>query len=778
MTRRTFAVSLALLAFLAGNAGAQEAEPTEEPPVTFPAEVEQVVVDVVVTDKKGQAITDLKQEDIEIYEDGVRQGAVSFDMFEVEVPTVEPPPAEATVAETPATTTTPVVVSRISTNTDEQQRHGRTFVIVFDDVHLSVYSTQQAKAAVAEFLKNETSRGDRVTLVAPGSGSWWTTTMPDGLDELMEVLQKQEALLFPDTQNDRLSDYEAMRIHLFRDNQIINRVHRRYATFQVQTFTQLDRHQQDLMADEDPYVNAKAAETYYAATARNHVTLGAIVRALNSLVRIQGRKSMILVSEGFIYDTHLREFKDVLTASRRANTAIYYLNARALQAIPMIMDAEFSQLPSQEDQGFAFAQEYEMSEGSVSIASDTGGFTVRNENDLASGLKRIADETRAYYLIGYNPTNTARDGKFREIKVKLPNRKGIKIRARKGYYAPSDEDVEDESPLGTDPAFQVALDSPYDVDDIGLRMTHFVREEAFLEKARVYVAAEVNVADLEFEPQEGLDVGALQFLMVTVHRESGEYFRYDQKMDLRLPPEMRAQLSRTWLPIVRDFELVPGHYRAKIVLRDRTTGRLGTVIHDFEVPDLKRFRVSTPVLSDMRERTEDGVPGERLAIMARRDFTREGPLFCQLDVYGATRLASSGMPRVTMGYEVRRNDGMLFTNEAPTEILPTSIGALSRLIGISLESAAPGDYEIVMAIKDELSGKRVELREPFHVSEAPPPPAPTGGSLAPGSPPAASPSRQGPTAPDAAPAPAPPAQTSPSPSPTEPADTPPAPSAE
>ena len=130
------------------------------------------------------------------------------------------------------------------------------------------------------------------------------------------------------------------------------------------------------------------------------------------------------------------------------------------------------------------------------------------------------------------------------------------------------------------------------------------------------------------------------------------------------------------------------------------------------------------------------------------------------------------MPRVTMGYEVRRSDGTLFTNEAPSEILPTSIGALSRLIGIPLESAAPGDYEIVLAVKDELSGSRVVLREPFHVLEAPPPPAPTAGATAPGptSPPAA--------AGETPAAPATPAQASPAPSPTTPADTPTAPSVE
>ena len=74
------------------------------------------------------------------------------------------------------------------------------------------------------------------------------------------------------------------------------------------------------------------------------------------------------------------------------------------------------------------------------------------------------------------------------------------------------------------------------------------------------------------------------------------------------------------------------------------------------------------------------------------------------------------MPRVSMGYQVRRSDGTLYTQDPPSIINPTPAGSLSRMIGFSLEDAAPGDYEIVMRVKDELSGKALELHEPFSVT--------------------------------------------------------------
>ena len=115
----------------------------------------------------------------------------------------------------------------------------------------------------------------------------------------------------------------------------------------------------------------------------------------------------------------------------------------------------------QQDLGFVFQETYEAVAGPESIASDSGGFTIRNTNDLESGILRIANETRIYYLLGYIPTNRARDGRFRTIDVKLRDGKGLKVRARKGYYAPSaDGRAEPASAPGVDPVFQAAWTHP------------------------------------------------------------------------------------------------------------------------------------------------------------------------------------------------------------------------------------------------------------------------------------------------------------------------------
>ena len=699
-------LALGLLGGVASPGGSQAARPTQAPPSTFPSQVEQVTVDVVVTDGKGQPVADLTRDSLDVYEDGVRQSIASFDVFQVAAPAAAAPPVGAAGPPPPP---------RVSANASGAAQGGRTFVIVFDDVHLRARTAQQAKAAVAEFLRRETREGDRVSLVASSGTVWWTARMEAGREELLALLKRLEGRLLPETRRDWLSDYEAMRIHVFRDNMILNRVQRRFETYGIPTMTGQSQHVRGMMAVEDPVVTSRAAEVYYEAAARNHLTLGALERAVSGLAPVRGRKSVVLVSEGFVYDTQLPEFKRILDATRRVNAVIYFVNSRGLEGLPDALTAEYRTVLPAEDLGFAFAQTMETTEGSEGLASDSGGFTVRNSNDLTAGLKRIADETRVYYLVGYNPTNAARDGAFRKIEVKVRGRRGLAVRARRGYYAPRDGAAPPEVRPGTDPAFQAALDSPYELADLPLRMTHYVRDETTLDRARVFLAAEVDVRRLDLAERDGKAQGALQYLMVAVPRDGGPFFRFDQTLELALPPEAREEIGRTWLPVVREFELPVGRYRAKMVVRDKASGRLGTVIHDFEVPDMKPFRVSTPVLSDVREQNSDGTPGDRLAVLARREFPQGGSLFCQVDVYRAAKEEASGMPRVSMGYVVRRSNGSVVTQDPVSLVRPAPDGSVTRLVGFSLENASPGEYELLMQVRDEFSGEARVLREPFRV---------------------------------------------------------------
>ncbi|OFV85957.1 MAG: hypothetical protein A2V74_10225 [Acidobacteria bacterium RBG_16_70_10] len=711
MTARRGAGGLALAVLPAAVLLAQE---KAEPPVAFPAGVEQVIVDVVITDKKGNTVTGLTKDGMIVTEDGVPQTIVSFEAVDVpELPVAAPPPRP-----------------RVSTNAAPEDRRGRTFVILFDDIHMTRFRAREAKAAVASFLETGMREGDRVTLVSSAEGGWWTSRMEAGRADLIALLKRFEGRYIPDHSPDRMSDWEAMRIHMYRDPMVTARVMRRFETYGVSAALSRGRDSALGGTSDDPFVTGRASEVYFAATTRNRLTLEMMERSLMALVGVKGRKSLILVSEGFIYDPNLDEFKRVTEAARRANTAIYFVNARGLEGMPSYFTAEFGPALPDQDVGFAFTETIEAVAGSDTVAVDSGGFVVRNTNDLASGIQRIHNETRSYYLLGYNPTNIARDGRFRKIQVKLVEGEGREVRARKGYYAPSDEPKTALKPKeGIDPVLQAALDSPHEEDGIPLRLTEYVAEEVMLGKAAVKVAIELDIRSLSFEKVDDRDNAEVDILLIVAHRETGEFFRYDQKVTMRLKKETRDRLNRFWYPIVRDFELRPGSYQAKMVVREGRTRHVGTVLHEFEVPPLDQFRVSTPILSDTRLPDTDPSqpPVGRLALLARREFPQGEQLFCQFEVFGAAKDPKTGMPRVANGYLVRRSDGVVYIPARPSVINPTSLGKLTRFLGFSLEGATPGEYEIVMTFEDEVGGRRVEVREPFSVVPAPPA-APAAGS--------------------------------------------------
>ena len=207
---------------------------------------------------------------------------------------------------------------------------------------------------------------------------------------------------------------------------ILNRVQRRFETYGIQTITEQSQHVRDMMAVEDPVITSRAAEVYYEAAARNHLTLGAMERAIERPRPREGPQ----VGGPRLRGLRLRHPPPRVQADHRrvaAGQRRHLLRERPRPRGP----ARRADRRVQHDRcprrtsASPSPRRRRRPRARSSLAADSGGFTVRNSNDLAAGLKRIADETRAYYLVGYNPTNTARDGAFRKIEVKVRGRRGL-----------------------------------------------------------------------------------------------------------------------------------------------------------------------------------------------------------------------------------------------------------------------------------------------------------------------------------------------------------------
>jgi VWFA-related protein len=696
----------------------------------FSAEVELVTVDVVVADKQGSPITGLRREEFTLTEDGKAQGIASFEP--IVVPT-GPAPASA-------------VSKRVASNTDQLKRNARTFVIVFDGLHLSPMAAIQAKQAIEKFLSTGLNDDDYVMLLSTQSATWMSTRFGLGKEQLLATVRRQKGTARLETGWDFMSDYEALRVDAYRDVDVGARVARRWAASgfmlnrsqeEAMSMGRVAANQSGTAADPsiipqpgtiDSQVTDRAREIRQDARIRQDATLAMLKRVIGALTDVRGRKAVMLVSGGFVVDLDTKERAGVIDVARQANAAIYFVDARGLAGLPTTFSAEWgsSHTGVTANDQMAYATESDLlSEGCQAVAADSGGFTLRSGNDLAAGMGRIARESQAYYLLGYHPTRTTRDGKFHRIGVEV-SRKDVVVRARRGYYAPgADGSVaqQPEAPAGG--SFQSAVDSPYDLDGIPLRIAAHTFGETTDGKVKTIVVADVEVGQFRWNEKEARFLDAVEFLLLVADRATDEVQRYDQTIELNLRPETRAQLQASSLPIRRDFELPPGHYLVKLVVREKNSARTGTVSYDLTVPEPKGLRLSTPVLTDtLRE-----VPGQALprpVMKAQRTFASGSRLVCQYDVYGAELGQTDQKPHVRGGYALLRADGALVAEAAATPInAPT--GAVNRILGLSLAGLEPGEYRLALRIEDEVAGRKIEVVEPFAVSAAAAPAASTAG---------------------------------------------------
>jgi VWFA-related protein len=673
---------------------------------SFPAQAEVVTVDVVVTGRDAEPVLDLRREDFSVSEDGAPQEVVAFEAVH------RPISANAV----PAAGTPPVPEPRSTSNQRPPGREPASFVIVFDELHLGPAEATRARAAVADFLAHGVADGDRVALVGTAEGTRWTARIPEGREALRLALDRLLPRLVNETVRDRMTDYEAMRIDRERDPILTDVVMRRWLdTGEILQDTASSQNPALPEADQvdgwRSQVQARAAGVYARAAVRNEQALGVVERSIAALAAERGRKSLVFASGGLIQDPRLSVYRRVVSEARRVNAAVYFLDARGLSGAQAGMEGEIGARTEFRDLGSWFTEARERSEGSEALAADTGGFSLRDRNDLAEGLARLGRESRSYYLLGYAPTNRKADGRFRTIEVRVA-REGVRLRARRGYYAPGGDDKRRAPEEGRDAAIQRALDAPFDLAAVPLRAIADVLGPAEAGKATVRITVEADIRGFAFVEKGGTAGDALEFLLLVAREDTGEYTRFDQQFEMSLRKETRARYERDGFPIRHEVALSPGRYQARIVARDRNGGAVGSLLHAFFVPAVEGLRVSSVALAAGPRETGAGTAPEP---SARRRFAAAGILHCRFEVYGAGRDAVSGRPNVTAGFSIRRNDGRFLAAVPETPLQPASDGTLSRSLGVPLDGAPSGRYEAIVVVTDLAAGLADEAREAFEI---------------------------------------------------------------
>jgi VWFA-related protein len=660
-------------------------------PPTFPSEVELITVDAVVLDESGQPVPGLTRDDFVVKEDDRPREVVSFQAFDV-----------GAVGEEPEAVATGVVAS----NEPGAGDTGRGFAIVVDDLGIAPERTATTQDTARRFLEGSVRDGDLVVVATASGEAWWSDRIPEGRENLLAVLGRAYGLLVDDASVlERMTDYEAFWIASREDSA---------SSTGLVTARVVARWERSGACPRgsigcDGQVRGRAIQVDGARRQRLSSTLAGVRRAIEALASVRGRKSLLFLSEGFLEDFE-GDARSVAALSREANVAVYFVDVRGLEALPggLGSAADAGPPPSGRER---FEAATLGSAGAVGLADDTGGFTVRNTNDLAAGVHRIAAESRVFYLLGFPPPEGKAPGRWRKLRVEVKT-PGLTVRARRGYtlrseMAAAPQAKRDKEPA-LDPAVARALDSPRSLSGIPLRAVVYVLEPRPHDTVHVLVAGEVDATAVG---PAAPGTRHLEVAVVAILRDSGGGFRHDDTVAVTAPKGDEPQ----WRAFVREFELPPGVAQARVVVRDPATGTVGSVVRRIEVPSPGTLRLSTPILTDSVLPAESPGDGPRPALAAHRVFPGGGGLYCQYEVFGA---ASPGgtLPRVAAGFQVRSRDGTVLREAAPTLIAPDPDGRVVRLVGISLEGLPEGSYELLLDVRDETTGERAVRSEAFSLS--------------------------------------------------------------
>jgi hypothetical protein len=154
----------------------------------------------------------------------------------------------------------------------------------------------------------------------------------------------------------------------------------------------------------------------------------------------------------------------------------------------------------------------------------------------------------------------------------------------------------------------------------------------------------------------------------------------------------------------------------RALVRAVESGLAGAVAARLEIPSLDRPYLATPILTD-RVITGGG-HGPRLMPVANRLFRRKGNLYCSYQVFGMTNASGEATMKVAGGFTLRRSDGRIVSQSAPTPIATALGGRITRLFALPLAGMETGEYELVLDVVDEATGRALQSREPFAVEAA------------------------------------------------------------
>ncbi len=538
---------------------------THDAPATFKARVNLVMVPVVVRDRQGHAIGTLKQEDFQLFDKGKPQ---IISKFSVEKPgarvaasaiPVQVAAEDGGPAKPPEVPATPA--SEVPT---------RFIAYLFDDVHLQFADLSQARTAAMHHLTASLQPTDRAAIYTTSGQNMLDFT--DDLAKLRETLDRIQPRgrgIAAGSDCPDVSYYMADLIQNKNDPQALQTAEQDAIACSDVILTNNSGGLTAALQQAEPLAKGAASRALAYGENDTKTALSVLRNIVRRMAASPGQRSIVLVSPGFFLpDEYRRDEGDLLDQAIRANVTISGLDARGLYV--MSPGGDISQRPqslateTQKDQ-YRRASDV-LSWGTLAeLADGTGGTFFHNSNDLIQGFERVAAAPEFIYMIGFSPQNLKLDGSFHGLKVTLKSVKDVTSQARRGYYAPRHE---------IDPAeqakqeIQEAVFSRDEMADIPLIVqTQFFKSTDVT--AKLAVLAKIDLRKLPFRKADGRNNDALTIVSGVFDRNGNLINAIQKVLEMRLRDETLDQKAVGGIVMKSNFDLTPGSYVIRVVIRDK-----------------------------------------------------------------------------------------------------------------------------------------------------------------------------------------------------------------
>ena len=700
MAQRVFVSSLILCSLLVPVGGQQPPQPTSQqsaPKQQDPTFDDQqdvvrittnlVQVDAVVT-KDGKQVTDLKPEDFEIFEDGKPQTITHFSY----VSNVPAAASSKPAAPSPRDKSAPVVPAAVHTNDTR-----RTVAFLVDDLGMSFESMAHARHQLRKYVDEQLQPNDLVAIIRTGGDVGSLQQFTNDKRVLHNALE-------------HLKWNHCSRTGLY-------------------VFAPAGR--------EDDSPNCGGVNTVNSLRAFRFV--------LQGMRYLPGRKSVVIFSDNlpierqepgqsnsdadldnsFSYAALLQKVAEVAI---RSSVVIYAVDTRGLQytgptaADRITYPARNVVSPDQVVGSLMQARSLALlrgREGADMIARQTGGFLIRNSNDL--GIQRVMDDQRGYYLIGYRPSDQTFNRRFHQIKATV-KRKGFTVRTRAGFYGVTEDEARSPELTPRDELSR-ALMSPFGSNEITVRLTAFFANDATagaLLRSFLYLGAR----DLTFTEQADGTHEATFDLSSIMFGDNGKIVgRLDQTAKLRLRGKPYERALREGVVYSFDMPVKSfGAFQFRVAIRDQRSARIGAAGQFVQAPDLRDERLALSgivVHNETSLQTQASSPapvkpeeGDIFAGPAVRQFHQGANLIAVYAVYNALLDQTAHLPRLTAQTRIFRDGKPVFTAD-PAPLDAQGQTDLQRIFTASRvhlgPDLSPGDYVLQIIVEDHLGKEKARI---------------------------------------------------------------------